>query len=109
MKKWIHAKTEIDNETIQEARKFAERFKGSIFDEAEHYILIPFSKGATEEELMSDLGLGKWFQDNGFDIEFHKGDAEYTTKPTWMNYRGWTQSKGHTAMLRDRLIMEARW
>lgn len=99
----------ITNDVLQQAFDFAKRFKGAELDEANRTIIIPFSKGTTEEDLMEPGMLGAWFRDNGFDVEFSKGDMEYTTKPEWMNYRGWVQSKGHKAMLRDRVIGKFTW
>ena len=55
------------------------------------------------------MGLGTWFQNNGFDVKLERKDVEYTTKGEWLNYRGWQRSKGHTANLRDRLVMTATW
>ena len=66
---------------------------------------IPLSTGITEEEMLEPGMLGDWFKQKGFNVSFHTGDFEYTTKPTWINYRGSVQSKGHTAFLRNRLIM----
>lgn len=66
-------------------------------------------KGTSEEDVMNEVGLGTWFQDNGFDIKLERKDVEYTTQDTWLNYRGWQRSKGHQAMLRDRLVLTATW
>lgn len=66
---------------------------------------IPCSAGITEDEMLEDGMLGDWFKQKGFNVSFRKDDFEYTTKPTWINYRGSVQSKGHTAYLRNRLIM----
>lgn len=66
---------------------------------------LPLSVGITEEEMMEPGMLGDWFKQKGFNVSFRTGDFGYTTKPTWINYRGSVQSKGHTAFLRNRLIM----
>ena len=108
MKRYIKSSTIADN-ILQQAINFANRFKGSQVDTSNHTIIIPFSKGMTEEELMEPGMLGSWFQENGFNVEFSTGDMEYTTKPQWMNYRGWVQSRGHSAMLRDRVIGKFTW
>ena len=107
MKRYIKSSTAED--VLEQAINFASRFKGSQVDKANHVIIIPFSKGTTEEDLMEPGMLGAWFRDNGFDVEFSTGDMEYTTKPEWMNYRGWVQSKGHSAMLRNRTIGKFTW
>ena len=66
---------------------------------------MPCSAGITESDMLAEGMLGDWFKQKGFNVSFRKGDFEYTTKPTWINYRGSVQSKGHTAYLRNRLIM----
>jgi len=109
MKRWIHASDEIDSSTLYQAQQFAKRFKGSRIDLENHEIIIPFGKGATEDGIMGQMGLGTWFKDNGFDVSLEQKDIDYTTQGDWLNYRGWTKSKGHSAMLRDRLVLTAKW
>ena len=113
MKRWIHASTEISAEILWKAQEFAKRFKGAKVDLENNEIVIPFDKNATEnateDEIFNELGLGTWFKDNGFDVQLERKDVEYTTKGEWLNYRGWQRSKGHPAMLRDRLVLTARW
>lgn len=99
----------VDRNTLLAAQKHAEGFKGATVDLENHVIIIPLYSNSTEEELMSDGMLGAWFRDNGFDVSFSRGDVEYQTKPQWTNYRGMQRSKGHTAYLRNRLILTARW
>ena len=108
MKRWIHAAVESDD-VIQKAVDFASDFKGSQVDLQNHVIIIPFSPGISEEFVMEPGMLGRWFADNGFNVEFSKGDVEYTTKPEWTNYRGLERSKGHKAFLRNRLIGKFTW
>lgn len=108
MKKYIRS-SEISNDVVSKAIKFADDFRGSQVDLENHSIVIPFHPGATEEELMSEGMLGAWFVDNGFNISFGYGDCAYTTKPTWTNCRGWVRAKGHTAYLRNRLIATITW
>ncbi len=102
-------KKEIDQETLWQAQKFAETFKGHKIDLENHEIVIPFMKGTSESDVMNEIGLGTWFKDNGFDIQLERKDVEYTTKGEWTNYRGWERSKGHPAVLRDRLVLTATW
>ena len=96
-------------EVIEQAVEFAKGFKGNRIDTEEHMIIIPFGKDTTEEEVMGEGMLGKWFADNGFDITFSTGDIEYMTKGGWMNYSGWVKESGHKAYLRNRLIATITW
>ena len=98
----------VDNQTVQMAVKHAERFKGNIIDLDNHKIIIPFSSGVTEQDLMEPGMLGEWFKSNGFDISFRNGDVEYQTKGNF-NTASMRKEKGHTAYLRNRLIMTAIW
>lgn len=94
----------ISNEILIQAFNHAKSFKGHIIDESNHTIIIPFNKGITEQDVMDDGMIGKWFIDNGFHVSFEIRDFEYTTKDTWINYKGFTRSKGHKATLKNRLI-----
>lgn len=89
----------------QEIKDQIRVFKQYNLDFENNLLDIPLPVGVTESDLMSSYGLGKWFEDLGFDVSFRKGDFEYTTKPEWINYRGMRRSKGHTSYLRNRLIM----
>lgn len=97
------------NETIKQAIEFAKSHKGAQASVEDKTIVIPFSSGTTEADIMEDGMLGKWFSDNGFSISFRTGDVEYMTKGGWINYRGAVRSSGHVAYLRNRLIMTATW
>jgi len=99
---------EISGDILWQAYNHVKPFKGATFDDENHKIIIPFPKGTTEEELMSDGMLGKWFVDNGFDISFETGDYEYATKGEF-NPRSMTKYKGRQAFLRDRLIATITW
>ena len=66
---------------------------------------LPCPVGITKEDMLAEGMLGDWFIQRGFNVDFYTGDFEYTTKPTWINYRGSVRSKGHTAYLRNRVIM----
>ena len=98
----------LPDEVIRKAAEFAKGFKGSKIDLDNHIIVIPFSKDSTEEDLMSEGMLGKWFSDNGFDIEFTRGDLEYTTQDKF-NSRSMNRTRGQKAYLRDRLIGTITW
>lgn len=102
-------KKEIDPEILWQARCHAVRFRGATVDIDNHEIVIPLDKGATEEELFNEYGLGTWFKDNGFDVSLDRRDVTYTTKGDWINYRAITRSKGHNATLRDRLVLTVTW
>lgn len=93
---------------VDQAVKFAKDHKGSTIDLNNHKIVIPFSKDSTEEDLMSEGMLGKWFIDNGFNIEFTRGDMEYTTQDKF-NSRSMNRTRGQKAYLRDRLIGIITW
>ena len=99
----------MDNKILSEAVQHAEVFKGAMIDKDGRQIIIPFSKGITQEDVLSDTGLAKWYIDNGFNIAFTQGDYEYITKPQFINYRGAVIDKGHKALLRDRLIATITW
>ena len=99
---------EMSGEILWQAYTHVKPLKGATFDDKNHKIVIPFPKGTTEEELMSDGMLGKWFVDNGFDISFETGDYEYTTKGEF-NTRSMIKYKGRQAFLRDRLIATVTW
>lgn len=107
MKRYIRC-TEIPQSILQQAIEFAEGFKGSTVDLANHRITIPFGSDSTVDFLMDDGMLGRWFADNGFDISFEKRDVEYTTKGDF-NVRSMIKYKGRTAYLRNRLVMTATW
>ena len=107
MKKYIRPVT-ISDATLQQAIDFANGFKGSVVDLDNHIIEIPFSKDATKEELMEEGMLGVWFQRAGFTVSFDNKDVEYQTKGTF-NPRSMTKYSGHTATLRNRLVMTATW
>lgn len=98
----------VSQQAIDQAIKFANGFKGSVVDLNNHTIIIPFSKDSTEEDLMSDGMLGKWFVDNGFDVSFEKKDVEYTTKDKFST-RSMNRTKGHSAYLRNRLVATITW
>lgn len=78
------------------------------FDIDNHKIIIPFPSGVTEQDLMEPGMLGEWFKTKGFDISFRKGDMEYQTKGNF-NTASMRKEKGHTAYLRNRLIMTVTW
>lgn len=99
----------VTNEVINEALDFVKGKKGVSIDLNLHRIEYPIDKGLTEEDFMSPGMLGRWFEDNGFNVTFKRSDVEYTTKDSWMNYRGSVRSKGHKAYLRDRLVAEITW
>lgn len=106
MKKYIRCS--ISNDVLKQAIAFAEDFKGHNIDLDNHIITIPFSSTSTEELPMSDGMLGRWFQENGFDISFHRGDVEYTTNGNF-NVRSMRKERGRTAYLRNRLIATVTW
>ena len=99
----------IEESTIRSAIDFANGFRGSEINLEERRIVIPFSRGVDQEELMQEGMLGKWFSDNGFNISFRTGDVEYTTQDSWMSYKGAIRQRGRRANLRNRLIMTATW
>ena len=105
MKRYIRSNT-ISDAILQQAITFAKGIKGSTVDLDNHIITIPFS--STEQELMEDGMLGSWFKNNGFDISFERRDVEYQTKGSF-NTRSMTKYSGHTAILRNRLVMTATW
>jgi hypothetical protein len=107
MKRYIRC-TEIPKSTLDQAVEFAEGFKGSTVDLANHRIVIPFGPDSTVEFVMDDGMLGKWFADNGFDISFEKRDVQYLTKGEF-NTRSMIKYKGRPAYLRNRLVMTATW
>ena len=98
----------VDNQIVQQAVKHAESFKGNMVDLENCTIVIPFPSGVTEQDLMEPGMLGEWFKSNGFDISFRKGDVEYQTKGNF-NTASMRKEKGHTAYLRNRLIMTVLW
>lgn len=107
MKRYIKSST-ISKSIVDQAVEFAEGFKGSTVDLDNHIITIPFGSDSTVDFVMDDGMLGKWFEDNGFDISFEKRDVEYMTKGEF-NPRSMTKYKGRTAYLRNRLVMTATW
>ena len=98
-----------NNGTITDAINISKRFKGAKVDIDSRTIILPCSKGITEEELLWDGMLGKYFMDCGFNVSFETMDIEYTTKGKWINYTGCVFEKGHTAWLRNRLCMILKW
>ena len=107
MKRYIKS-SGISTSVLDQAVKFAEGFKGATIDVDNHLIVIPFSSNSSEDELMSEGMLGKWYVDHGFDISFNRGDLEYQTKGEF-NSRSMTKYRGHKANLRNRLIATITW
>ena len=103
-----YIKCSVDNSTLQKAVDFADGFKGSQVDLENHTIIIPFYATSTEEELMSEGMLGRWFADHGFTVSWSRGDVEYMTKGEF-NTRSMTKYKGRKANLRNRLIGTFTW
>ena len=99
----------MNSTILNKAIYHAEEIKHSKIDTENHIIEIPFGSSVTKEDLLSEGMLGEWYKNNGFDISFRKGDYEYQTKGNWLNYRARTRSKGHTAYLRNRLILTVTW
>ena len=99
----------MDKQIVAKAIEQIKVFKVADVDLDNKQMIIPFDKGITEEDVMSECGLGQWFVDNGFDISFVVGDYEYTTKAKFINYRGLVMDKGHKAFLRNRLIATVTW
>lgn len=99
----------LAQEVINQGIDFVKTLPHTDIDLENHKIVVPFSKGTTEEDLMQEGMLGYWFVNHGFNVFFEYGDYEYTTKPTWTNYKGWNRASGHTAYLRNRTIMTITW
>lgn len=98
----------MTSEIINKAVYHAECIKHSKIDTENHIIEIPFGYSDKEETLMEEGMIGKWFADNGFNVSFRKGDYEYQTKGEF-NSIAMLKTKGHTAYLRNRLILTATW
>ena len=106
MKRYIRSSaTNRIQANLAEIEEMLGRLKYVVDDDE---IRVAFSASDTPESLMDEGMIGRWFADRGYDVSFHRGDFEYTTKPDWINYRGSIRSKGHTAYLRNRLIMTIR-
>lgn len=105
MKRYIRSSTNRIQDNLYEIEQMLGRLK-YVVDGDE--IRVALNSTDTEELLMSEGMLGRWFADRGYDVSFTRGDFEYTTKPEWTNYRGIERSKGHKAYLRNRLIMTIR-
>lgn len=90
-------------------QKFVAKYNDSIkcfkYRVEDDCVVVCLCKGATEDFLMSEWGLAKYFVDEGFEVSFTTGDFEYITKPVCYNHRGMDWFKGHKAYLRNRLIM----
>ena len=106
---YIYEAMNLEKDVINQAVSFAETFKYSKIDLGNREIIIPFDKNITEEDVMAPGMIGRWYRDNGFDIEFTVGDYDYTTKDVWTNYKGWNRQSGHQAWLRNRLIATIHW
>ena len=108
MKRYIKSTTEISDATLQQAVAMVKSNRQAVVDLANHSIIVPCSSGVTEEDLMSEGMMGRWFEDHGFDVSFSTGDFEYTTKDQF-NPRSMSRSSGHKSYLRNRLIMKITW
>ena len=101
--------TKISNEVLYKAYAFVKGFKGSQIDVENNIFVFAFDKGVTEEDVMADGMLGKWFVDNGFNVSFEVRDFAYDTKGGWINYRGAVKGSGRVAYLRNRLVATITW
>ena len=99
----------ITNTVLYQAYAFAQNHKGFIADMDNKHIEVPFDKGVTEELVMEEGMLGRWFVDNGFSVKFEVKDVAYNTKGSWVNYSGAVRSDGHVAYLRNRLVAIVEW
>ena len=101
----------MDQLTLSLAIEYAKKFRCNTIDIEKHIITIPFSPSVNESAipvLMSGIGIGKWYADNGFNISFETRDVEYMTKPIFET-RSMTSYKGHKAYLRNRLVATITW
>lgn len=109
MKRYIRA-ADIPDDVVNHARDLLESRadKGSTIDIPNHRMEIVWFKGATESGLMEEGMMGDWLKQHGFDLSFEIKDVEYTTKGTF-NPRSMSKYRGHTAYLRNRLVMTVTW
>ena len=105
----LYIRSSISPDIISQAENLIKSLKGSYVDRENHEIVVVFPPHATKEQVMDEGMLGKWFVDHGFDVSFEVKDVEYQTQGEWTNYRGWVREKPHTAYLRNRLVLTARW
>jgi len=88
---------------------YADTMRGSSVDMDNNVIQIPFSPNTVEDDLYGEFGIATELQRRGFDVSFDKKDVEYTTKGSWINYRGSVRKSGQKAYLRNRLVMTVQW
>jgi hypothetical protein len=99
----------MTEQILKRAFEFAENGdKGTVIDRENRIITLVCCKGATKEMLMEEWGLGYWFIQNGFNVEFEQRDIEYTTKGTF-DCHSCTSYRGHKAYLRNRVVMTITW
>ena len=109
MKRYIRATT-IPDDVVKQAISYLEGSgdKGSVFDIPNHRMEIVWYKGATEDKIMEEGCMGDWLRQRGFNLSFEVKDVPYTTKPTYDAHSA-TNYRGHTAYLRNRLVMTVTW
>ena len=93
----------MDERTLNIAFAYAKLYKGHTIDTEKHVITFPFKSGITERDIpkiMKSGCIGKWYSDNGFNVEFTMKDVEYKID---------VGSIHKTSYLRNRLVATITW
>ncbi len=109
MKRYVRSSETLSSTVLHQAIDMIKCFDHTEYDVDNHRIVVPLSPGVTEDELMQDGMLGKWFVDHGFNLSFTVGNFEYTTKGTFNSRAMRRENAGNTRYLRNRLIMTITW
>lgn len=108
MKRCIVAAT-VSEDSIRELLRYANDFKQSIIDRDHNKVVIPLDKGMSQENMMSDWGMGTKLVNEGFNVSFEQGDFEYVSKATYYSFGGGLNRVPKKSYLRNRVIMTVTW
>ena len=109
MKRYIRSSDDISYALLKQAMDMVKCFDHTEYDIANHRIVVPLSPRTTQDDIMQEGMLGKWFVDNGFELSFTTGDFEYLTKGTLNTRAMRREGAGNKRYLRNRIIMTITW
>ena len=112
MKRYIRATTiskDILDQAVYHAKSSGDS-RGTVIDVPNHKIILVFGAGIDREDLFdSEIGLGTWFIQNGFNVETEVKDVEYLTKGTLNTRAMRREGVGNKRVLRNRVVMTITW
>lgn len=109
MRRLIISSTYISPADLKTAVELVKSNSYAKIDLQNHIIVYPCSAGISEQDLLDEGMLGKWFIDHGFNVEFDVRDYEYKTKGTFNVRSMRKEGAGNTRYLRNRTVMTITW